>query len=176
MQRVTRAALPGMRKNRSGLIVNVGSILGRVTIPFIGLYGASKFAVEALTESYRYELSQLGVDVVLIQPSAYPTGLYSALLQPGDPARATEYGDVANVPGAFVQFLQGVFSGANPPDSHDVATALAELVATPAGMRPDRLLVGAPYGADAVNQAVRPIQAELVKSIGMEGLSQLRTY
>jgi short-subunit dehydrogenase len=61
IQRVTRAALPEMRKKRSGLIVNIGSILGRVTIPFIGLYGASKFAVEALTESYRYELSQLGI-------------------------------------------------------------------------------------------------------------------
>src|SRR6202012_4962575 len=90
-QRVIRAALPAMRKRKSGLVINVGSILGRVTIPFIGLYGASKFALEALTESYRYELSQLGVDVGLVQPSAYPTGLYSARLQPADAGRAAEY-------------------------------------------------------------------------------------
>jgi NAD(P)-dependent dehydrogenase (short-subunit alcohol dehydrogenase family) len=174
VQRVTRAALPSMRSNKSGLIINIGSILGRVTIPFIGLYGASKFAVEAMTESYRYELSQLGIDVVLVQPSAYPTKLYSSLQQAGDARRAAEYGEVANVPGEFVKFLTGVFSGDNPPDSHDVAKALVELIATPAGKRPERIVVGAPFGADAVNAAVAPIQAQLVKGIGMDGLSKLK--
>ena len=70
MLRTIRAVLPAMRRQGDGLIINIGSILGRVTFPFFGIYGASKFAVEALTESYRYELSQLGVDVVLVQPSA----------------------------------------------------------------------------------------------------------
>src|SRR5258707_14685011 len=46
--RVTRAVLPSMRQKRDGLIINIGSILGRVTFPFLGIYGASKFAVEAL--------------------------------------------------------------------------------------------------------------------------------
>jgi NADP-dependent 3-hydroxy acid dehydrogenase YdfG len=68
IQRVLRAALPQLRQNQSGLIINVGSIVGRMTIPFLGLYGATKFAVEALTESYRYELSQLGIDSTLIAP------------------------------------------------------------------------------------------------------------
>ena len=173
IQRVTRAALPEMRKRKSGLIVNIGSILGRVTIPFIGLYGASKFAVEALTEGYRYELSQLGVDVVLIQPSAYPTGLYSATQQPADPHRAEEYGEIAALPGAFVEFLKGVFSGADAPDSHEVSKELVGLIATAAGERPDRIVVGAPYGADAVNAAVRPIQAQMISGIGFGKLQTL---
>jgi NAD(P)-dependent dehydrogenase (short-subunit alcohol dehydrogenase family) len=173
IQRVTRAALPEMRKQRSGLIINIGSILGRVTIPFLGLYGASKFAVEALTESYRYELSQLGVDVVLVQPSAYPTGLYSAIQQPADAGRALEYGEVASLPGAFVRFLSGVFSSAQAPDSHDVAKALVELIATPAGQRPDRVVVAAGYGADAVNAVVHPIQAQMISGIGFEALTKL---
>jgi NAD(P)-dependent dehydrogenase (short-subunit alcohol dehydrogenase family) len=175
IQRVTRAALPGMRKNKKGLIINIGSVLGRVTIPFIGLYGATKFAVDAMTESYRYELSQLGIDVVLVQPSAYPTNLYAASLQQaGDLKRASEYGEVAAIPGEFVKFLTGIFGGDNPPDSHDVAKALVELIATPAGKRPERVIVGAPYGADVVNAAVAPIQAQLVKGIGMDGLSKLK--
>lgn len=174
IQRVTRAALPQMRKHQSGLIINIGSILGRVTIPFIGLYGASKFAVEAMTESYRYELSQLGIDVVLIQPSAYPTKLYSSLIQSADPGIAAEYGEVAAMPGAFVEWLTGVFSGADAPDSHDIAKALAELIATPAGQRPDRVVVGNPFGSDAVNAAVQPIQAGMVKGIGMEVLNTLK--
>src|SRR4029077_16463769 len=60
--RVTRAVLPSMRRRHDGLIINVGSILGRVTFPFFGIYGASKFAVEALTDSLRYEVSQLGIE------------------------------------------------------------------------------------------------------------------
>jgi NAD(P)-dependent dehydrogenase (short-subunit alcohol dehydrogenase family) len=173
IQRVTRAALPEMRKRKSGLIVNIGSILGRVTIPFIGLYGASKHAVEALTEGYRYELCQLGIDVVLVQPSAYPTGLYSATQAPADGGRAAEYGGVAALPNAFVEFLKGVFSGPDAPDSHDVSKALVELVATPTGERPDRVIVGAPYGADAVNAAVHPIQAQMISGIGFDKLQKL---
>src|SRR5712691_10139955 len=75
--RVTRAVLPSMRQKRDGLIINIGSILGRVTFPFLGIYGASKMAVEALTDSLRYEVSQLGVEVVEVQPSAYPTNLFA---------------------------------------------------------------------------------------------------
>ena len=82
--RTTRAVLPSMRAAGDGLIINIGSILGRVTFPFFGIYGASKFAVEALTDSLRYEVSQLGVDVVLVQPSAYPTNMYAAIQQPAD--------------------------------------------------------------------------------------------
>lgn len=173
IQRVTRAALPEMRKRKSGLIINIGSILGRVTIPFTGLYGASKFALEALTEGYRYELSQLGVEVVLVQPSAYPTGLYSATQQPADPRRAEEYGEIAALPGAFVEFLKGVFSGADAPDSHEVSKALVGIIATAAGERPDRIVVGAPYGADSVNAAVRPIQAQMISGIGFDKLQKL---
>ncbi len=174
VQRMIRAALPEMRRQSSGLIINIGSILGRITIPFIGLYGASKFAMEALTESYRYELSQLGVDVVLVQPSAYPTGLYSATQRPADPGRAREYGEIAALPAAFVQFLSGVFSSTEAPDAHNVAKELAKLIATPAGQRPDRVIVGAGYGADAVNAAVGPIQAQMISGIGFDALTKLR--
>jgi NADP-dependent 3-hydroxy acid dehydrogenase YdfG len=80
--RVTRAVLPSMRQKRDGLIINIGSILGRVTFPFFGIYGASKFAVEALTDSFRYEVSQLGVEVVVVQPSGYPTNFFASIQTP----------------------------------------------------------------------------------------------
>jgi len=80
--RVTRAVLPSMRKRRDGLIINIGSVLGRVTFPFFGIYGASKFAVEALTDSLRYEVSQLGVEVVEVQPSGYPTNFFASIQTP----------------------------------------------------------------------------------------------
>src|SRR5690349_14115492 len=75
--RTSRAVLPTMRAQGDGLIVNVGSILGRVTFPFFGIYGASKFAVEALTESLRYELSSSVLRLcscsrALIRPTCMP--------------------------------------------------------------------------------------------------------
>src|SRR6516225_11582502 len=94
VQRLMRATLPTLRAQRDGLVVNIGSILGRVTFPYLGLYGASKYALEALTDSYRYELSQLGIDVVLVQPSAYPTNMYGSAQQPADKVRAEVYGEI----------------------------------------------------------------------------------
>lgn len=172
IQRVLRAALPQMRKNHAGLVINIGAVLGRVTIPFMGLYGATKFAVEALTESYRYELSQLGIDVVLVQPSAYPTNLYTDT-HAKDGARASEYGAVAEIPKAFAKFMAGMFSGANAPNPHEVAKGIAEVIATPAGKRPERLLIGTPFGADAVNAACQPIQSGMIDGLNMGGLKTL---
>ena len=174
VQRVIRATLPVLRAKRSGLIINVGSILGRVTIPFFGLYGASKYAVEALSDSYRYELSQLGVDVVLVQPSAYPTNMYAAAQQPADGATATAYAEVAEIPGKILQTFGTLFQGENGPNPQDVATAIEKLVSTPAGARPDRVVVGLPFGSDAVNTAVAPIQSGLMDNLGLADLKKLK--
>jgi len=156
--RTTRAVLPAMRAAGDGLIINIGSVLGRVTFPFFGIYGASKFAVEALTDGFRYELSQLGVDVVLVQPSAYPTNMYAAIQQPADAARAAAYGATAEIPAKMFATFTEMFSSAGAPDPHDVATAIAALIERPKGRRPARSVVGQPFGADAVNTATAPVQ------------------
>ena len=66
--RVCRAALPVMREQRSGHIVNISSLGGIFGIPFSGIYSASKFAVEGLSESLRLETRRFGIRVVLIEP------------------------------------------------------------------------------------------------------------
>ncbi|MEI6002284.1 SDR family oxidoreductase [Paraburkholderia bengalensis] len=175
IQRVTRAALPSMHQAKAGLIINIGSILGRVTLPFFALYGASKHAVEAVTEGYRYELSQQGIDVVLVQPGPYPTKLYTAIQKPADPARADSYGDVAKMPAAFEEFLGGLFASENAPNPHDIATAIVDIIAQPSGQRSNRVVVGLDFGAIAANTAIAPIQAKLVADIGMEHLNTLKT-
>ena len=70
---VTQAVLPGMRQQRSGTIINVSSIGGKVTFPFCSLYHATKFAVEGLTESMQYELNPFGINLKLIEPGGYKT-------------------------------------------------------------------------------------------------------
>jgi NADP-dependent 3-hydroxy acid dehydrogenase YdfG len=174
VQRVLRATLPALRAKRSGLVINIGSILGRVTIPFFGLYGASKYAVEAMTDSYRYELSQLGIDVVLVQPSAYPTNMYAAAQQPADGEIAKTYGAVAEVPGKILKTFVTLFQGENAPNPRDVAEAIDKIVSTPVGKRPDRVVVGLPFGSDAVNNAVNPIQRGTIDSLGLGDLARLK--
>lgn len=171
IQRVLRAVLPTLRKQGDGLVINTGSILGRVTFPFFGLYGASKFAVEAMTDSYRYELSQLGVDVVLVQPSAYPTNMYASAQQPSDAARGTAYGEIGAIPGKMFETFMGMFAAANAPNPHDVAEAITKLVATPKGQRPDRVVVGQSFGSDAINAATAPVQRQVVEGLGLGGLA-----
>jgi NAD(P)-dependent dehydrogenase (short-subunit alcohol dehydrogenase family) len=73
--RVTRAVLPHMRKQGSGNIINIGSIGGLLAIPYQGLYSASKFALEGLTEALRLEVKQFGIHVSLLEPGDHRTGL-----------------------------------------------------------------------------------------------------
>ena len=73
MMRVTRAVLPSMRKQKSGKIIHIGSLAGRMTFGGISLYCSTKYAVEALTESLRLELRPFGVQVAVVEPGSIKT-------------------------------------------------------------------------------------------------------
>jgi NAD(P)-dependent dehydrogenase (short-subunit alcohol dehydrogenase family) len=100
---VTRAFLPRMRERGAGRIVNVGSVMGRVTMPLLGAYNASKHAVAALTDALRMELAPFGVRVVLVEPGAVRSGFATRALaglapyrEPGSPyARVVAGSDAA---------------------------------------------------------------------------------
>jgi NAD(P)-dependent dehydrogenase (short-subunit alcohol dehydrogenase family) len=171
--RVTRAVLPSMRGQHDGLIINIGSILGRVTFPFVGIYGASKFAVEALTDSLRYEVSQLGVEVVAVQPSGYPTNFFTNIQTPAGTDVTKSYGEVGQIPDAMVKSLTSTFEGNDAPDPHEVAAAIAELVGQAKGTRAARTVVGAPYGSDKANEDVAPVQANVVEALGLSHLEKV---
>jgi NAD(P)-dependent dehydrogenase (short-subunit alcohol dehydrogenase family) len=92
---VTQQFLPALRAAR-GRIVNVSSIGGRVALPLVGPYNASKFALEAVSDSLRRELMQHGVDVILIEPGGVKTPIWrkgnetADELQEGMPPEATQ--------------------------------------------------------------------------------------
>jgi NADP-dependent 3-hydroxy acid dehydrogenase YdfG len=171
--RVTRAVLPSMRQQHDGLVINIGSILGRVTFPFIGIYGASKFAVEALTDSLRYEVSQLGVEVVEVQPSGYPTNFFANMQSPASTEITESYGEVGHIPEAMVTSLTTSFEGKDAPDPHDVAEAIVTLVDQAKGSRAVRTVVGSPFGCDKANDDVAPLQAGVVEGLGLSHLETL---
>jgi NAD(P)-dependent dehydrogenase (short-subunit alcohol dehydrogenase family) len=172
--RTMRAGLPIFRRQGRGLIINIGSIVGRVTFPFFGLYGATKYALEALTEGYRYELSQLGIDVVLLQPSAYPTAMFANMQGPADSARVAEYGVVAKIPGTMMESFGNMLSGSDAPKAQEIADAIRGLIAQPAGTRAFRTVVGADFGAETINAQTAPVQAEVLKGLGLGHLDTLK--
>jgi NAD(P)-dependent dehydrogenase (short-subunit alcohol dehydrogenase family) len=77
---MTRAFVPAMRERGQGRVVNVGSIMGRVAMPLLGAYNATKHAVAAVTEVLRMELAPFGITVVLVEPGAVRTGFAARAL------------------------------------------------------------------------------------------------
>ena len=166
--RVNRAFLPGMRKRGSGLVVYVSSVVGRLTLPTGGVYSASKWALEALAETTSYELAPLGVDVAIVQPGAFPTEIGANVTGADDESRTQAYGDLAPRVGAVVN---GALGGvAQTRDAADVARAILRLANAEAGTRPLRTTVPADDATDAINAAIAPIQAGMLRTFGLEEL------
>jgi NAD(P)-dependent dehydrogenase (short-subunit alcohol dehydrogenase family) len=76
--RVTQLVLPIMRKQKSGTIVNVSSVGGRIAIPVLSAYHSTKFALEGLSESMSYELEPFGIRVVIIEPGVIRTNIMNS--------------------------------------------------------------------------------------------------
>jgi NAD(P)-dependent dehydrogenase (short-subunit alcohol dehydrogenase family) len=85
--RVTRAVLPAMRARGAGAVVNVSSVAGRVALPVVGGYHASKWALECLTEALRYEVRPFGIRVAAVEPGPFKTGLHDNERRVRDGAR-----------------------------------------------------------------------------------------
>lgn len=176
VQRMNRAALPHFRQQGSGLLVHVSSLLGRMTLPFYGPYNASKWALEALAENYRIELSGFGVDSVLIEPGGFPTGFLGNLIFPSDTSQNESYGDMIHAPKQLFDNFEGAL--ANNPNQNPqlVADAIATVIETPAGERPMRTVVDnmgmgthiAPY-----NDQLAQIHEGVFSAFGMQDMLKL---
>jgi len=161
--RVNRAVLPHMRRQRSGLLLHISSGAGRVVIPSIGLYCASKFALEALAETYHYELAPQGIDSSIVEPGAYQTPVFGNMVKAADQERTETYG-VAN---GILGKVNGVFakSAGNP---QEVADAVLQIVETPAGQRKLRYRVSAAsLGVDEINALCESVQSQLFAALGL---------
>lgn len=177
VQRINRAVLPHMRSNQSGLIVYVTSLLGRMTMPFFGPYNASKWALEALAENYRTELSGFGVDSCIVEPGGYPTAFMDNLVMPGDKKRLEQYGAFADVPmQAFQSFEKALAS--NPAQKpQDVADAILNLIETPAGERTFRTVVDKMGMGDHIkpyNDNLAQLTEGIYSAFGMKDMLKLK--
>ena len=138
VQRVMRSVLPHMRRQGSGTIVYTSSLIGRISVPYWATYCASKWALEAVAQSYRAELARFGIDSVIVEPGALPTPFLEDMVTPRDHSA-----DYAPELAALDHSLRGMVEmlEANPEQRPEmVASVVAELIDTPHGMRPFRVI------------------------------------
>jgi NAD(P)-dependent dehydrogenase (short-subunit alcohol dehydrogenase family) len=170
--RMNRAVLPVMKRHGSGLLLHVSSGAGRLVIPGMGLYCASKFAMEALAEVYRYELASQGIDSVVIEPGAYATPIMEKLERGEDPGRKTGYGEMAQVP----EKLQAKI-GSSRANPQEIADAVLQIIETPPGQRPMRYRVGpGGPGVQRINALTDEIQGQLLEAFGVTALAKFKTH
>lgn len=165
--RMNRAVLPHMRERGSGLLIQVSSLAGRLIFPFFGIYCASKFAVEALAEAYRYELASFGVDSIIVEPGPFWTRLIDSSPGADDLDRLQSYGSVASTPTAMLRNFTETLTSDGAPDPMLVATAVRDLIEMPSP-RPLRTVIGLDYGVNELNQTTEPVQRQLLLALGID--------
>jgi len=170
VQRMNRAVLPHMRQRGSGLLIHISSQAGRVVIPGFGIYGASKAALDALVESYHYELAGQGIDCVSVQPGAYATAMAQNAGKAADEARAESYGPGSEIPKTAIANL------GKRRDPQEVADAVLQLIETPAGLRRLRTDVGASGEFVArLNNFTDQLQQGVLSAFGLSALTKFRS-
>lgn len=117
--RTTRAVLPHMRSKRRGRIINVSSVLGFLPAPYMGLYSASKHAVEGLTESLDHEVRQFGIRATLVEPAYTRTNLDAN--SPHAKSIITAYDSEREIVARSV-----ADTVSNAPDPHSVASTIVD--------------------------------------------------
>jgi NAD(P)-dependent dehydrogenase (short-subunit alcohol dehydrogenase family) len=134
--RVMKAAIPIMRRQGAGVIVNITSMGGRIAIPLDPIYHGTKFALEGITESVRYESLPFGIKVILVEPGAVKTNFFGSLKVARDAAnpKSPYAGLLSGLQAAAAHMLD---EGISP---ERVATAIVKAVTSDSP--PMRLVVG----------------------------------
>ncbi len=137
---VTQKALPHFRTNKSGMFINVSSIGGKMTFPLMPLYHSTKWAVEGFSESLRWELAQIGVQVKIVEPGGVATDFGGRSLDMQHNPELTEYNE-------FVNNFMAAMGKMMDPSMLSTPEIIAEVIYTAATDGTDTLRYRA--GADA---------------------------
>lgn len=166
--RAMQAVLPSMRKAGRGLIINTSSIAGRVSVPFFGTYCATKHALEAYSQSLRYEVAPFGVDVALVEPGPFPSNLLPAGKTPALKDVLASYGELRQVPTTMISGFTELLASEGAPDPQLVVDVYLALADAGPGQRPTRTVVGITWGVDEMNAFTQPRQDALLKEMQLD--------
>lgn len=147
--RVTRALLPHMRARRSGRILQLSSVAGQTAFPGLGIYNASKWAVEGFSEALAMEVRRLGIKVVIVEPGGFRTDWAGRSME-----RAQPIADYAESVGRVAAHLEQV-NGNQPGDPEKAAAFMLEL----ADMENPPLRIA--FGTDAYDAIKNKLENQL---------------
>ena len=168
--RTMQAVLPSMRAARAGLIINTSSLVGQISPPFFSTYSATKHALGGYVQGLRYEVSPFGVDIALVQPGPFGTGLLGGGKPPARLDVLASYGELVDVPAAMGQHFATFLQSEQAPKPQLVVDAYLALADMPAGKRPTRTVVGITWGVDEMNAGKQPIQDRVLKEMQLDGV------
>jgi NAD(P)-dependent dehydrogenase (short-subunit alcohol dehydrogenase family) len=176
VQRVMRAALPHFRAQGRGTVLYTSSLIGRIATPFYGTYSASKWALEAVVECYRTELSGFGIESCIIEPGAMPTAFFDGMVKPNDPAREAEYGEFAAVPEISNAGLAEMLKATPQQRPERIAEAVVTLLDMPFGEKPFRTVVdhvGVGPEIELYNDVLHDVTRKVLTNFGIEQMLDL---
>ena len=166
--RVANAVLPDMRAKGDGLIIQVSSVAGRGAFPGFGVYHASKWGLEGMSEGMRYELAPLGIDVVIVEPGPFETDFFANMKQGSRQHVMSAYEHVGEFFEGFQATCDELFEDEDAPtDAHIVVEIFERLIETPKGERPFRTIAGLDFGFQAVNDATDSIRKASLEAMGV---------
>lgn len=166
--RVTQAVLPAMRKAGKGLIINTTSLAGRVSWPLFGTYNATKFAVEGYTQALKYEVAPSGIEIVLVEPGPFGTGLIDSIKPEARTDVLAEYTQLNDIKTAMMKQFEQFLSTPEAPQPQLVVDAYLNLAEMQHGTRPTRTVVGLDYGVLEMNERTQTLQDDVLKSLQLE--------
>ena len=176
VQRVMRAALPHMRAQGRGTVLYTSSLIGRIATPFYGTYSASKWALEAIVECYRTELSGFGIETCIIEPGAMPTAFFDGMVAPKDPDREAQYGEFAAVPTMSAASLAQMLEATPDQRPERIAEAVVALLEKPFGHKPFRTVVdhtGVGPQIEHYNDVLHDVTRNVMTGFGIEDMLRL---
>jgi len=177
VQRLNRAALPYLRERGRGTLLYVGSTIPVTTPPFLGPYVVSKAAMDSLALVTSYEVSQFGIETVIVMPGAFTQGTdhFPKAGRADDTAVAEAYKTLDPLVARNEQATASLFTPGTEADPVVVAEEITRLLALPYGERPFRSVVDLTNSkVEQANAAVTQARTDFVRRMGFGEVLELR--
>lgn len=173
VQRINRSVLTHFKENNQGILLHISSLIGRLALPYWGPYRASKWALEALAETYRIELTQFNIDSCIVEPGPYATSFFENLTFPSkDFGNAFDTAQEQEAQELYINLTSALATCATQ-NATDVANAILKLIEMPTGNRPLRTVVdnlGIGKHVICYNEYHQQLTSEVFEQLGIKDM------